>query len=112
MKVGLGLQHLAQPLAHLPLQEPQDSADFLQRETLAPQLGNHCNFDYFLGLIEALVPLMARRNNFPLVPPLQLPQADLSNAGDITGGEGANAVLAFRTSFLCFEHIPPADVYK
>src|ERR1039458_9600172 len=83
MNVGSGGQRLTQALARILLQKPEHAADSLQREALAAQLGNHRDFYYLFAHIDALVTVLAGRDDFPLVPPLQLPKADAANSGHI-----------------------------
>ena len=83
VQIRLGLQNVRQPLAHFALEEPQDAPDFLERKAFAPQFGDDSNFDYFLGLIDALVTFVAGGDHLAFVPPLQLPQTDLGDARNV-----------------------------
>src|SRR5580704_15570462 len=83
MQIGVGLHDIAQPLAHFALQEPQDAPDLLKRKSLTAQFGDNRNFDYFGGLVDALVPLMPGGYHLALVPPLQLTQTDLGDARNV-----------------------------
>src|SRR5690348_789896 len=47
---------------------------------------------------------MTRRNDFALVPPLQLPEADLSDSRNIRTRVRAFGVFQIRTRLACFEH--------
>ena len=80
-------ENVRQPAAHFALQKPKHAADLLQRKSLAPQLGNYRDFNYFFRQVNALVALVARRNHLPLVPPLKLPQAYLCDLRDIGARE-------------------------
>jgi hypothetical protein len=83
VNVGSGGQRLTQALTRILLQKPEHAADFWQREALAAQLRNQRDFYYFFGPIDALVTVLAGRDDFPFVPPLQLPKADAANLGHI-----------------------------
>ena len=62
-----------------PFAEAQHAADFLQRETLAAQFRDYGDLDHLAGAIQTAVPFMTRRDYFSLVPPLQLPEADIGH---------------------------------
>ena len=104
----------AQTLSHLFLQEAQNTANFLQRETFAAEFGNDGHFHNFLVEVDAAMAFLAGRDNTALIPPLQLAQTDASQAGDLargvaglfrnrsgrnSGGRSGNRLL-----FFCFEH--------
>ena len=86
MDVAVFRHRITQPLAHFLLQEPQHAADFLQRESLTPQFGDHRNFNHFLRKVNAPVAFLARRNDVTLIPPLQLAKADAGDARYIAAG--------------------------
>jgi hypothetical protein len=51
---------------------------------------------------------MPRGDDFSLIPPLELPQAHLGNAGNIAAAESPlRCDRGFRTRFFCFEHEAP-----
>ncbi len=80
------LHHFGQAASHFALQEAEHAADLLQRESLAPQFGDYRDFDHLGREVHAAMPLMPRRNHFPLIPPLQLPKTDLGNLRNFTRG--------------------------
>src|ERR1017187_7632626 len=69
-------ESLGEPLSHVFLQEAEHAANFLQRKALAAQLGNHRDLNHFLGHVNALMPVLPRRDDAAFIPPLQLTQAD------------------------------------
>jgi hypothetical protein len=73
MEIVFARQHFAKTLPHLPLEEAEHAANFLERESLPSELGNYCDLNYFFRCIDALVALVPGGHNFALIPPLQLP---------------------------------------
>src|SRR5690348_3916732 len=65
------------------VQLAQDFADLLQRESFSPQSGDCENFQDLLRGVNASVIVLARGNQLALIPPLELPQTDACQAGDI-----------------------------
>jgi len=57
----------------------------LERKALPAELGNDRNLDHLSGVIDPAVAFVTGRYDFALIPPLELPQADLRNVGDLHG---------------------------
>ena len=104
VQIVLPGKDIAEAFTHFPLQKPQNPPYLLERKTFTPQLGNYCDFNYFLSRVYAFVTLMTRRHNFALIPPLQLAQADVGDARNIAAGEIFLGRGTFRTGLFCFEH--------
>src|ERR1017187_1169862 len=81
--IGRSRDRFAQALAHVFLQEAEDTADFLKRKPLAAEFGYDGNLHHFFGHVDALVPVLARRDDVAFVPPLQLTQGDAANPRDV-----------------------------
>src|ERR1039457_5401371 len=112
MSFRCALEGVAEALAHVLLQETQHPPDFLEGKSLPPQLGDNGDFQDLLGQVNALMTVLARRNDASLVPPLQLAQADATDTGHV----GARVLVAVwqssRPQFFCFEHFAPLSVWK
>src|SRR5436853_5243101 len=89
MQVGLSFEDIRQTLAHLALEKTEDPADLLEGESLSTQFSDDCNFDYFFGVVNALVTFVAWGHNLALIPPLKLPQAYLRDPGDVTAAKSS-----------------------
>lgn len=70
-------------LAQVAAEQPQQTADFLQREALAAEGGHREYFEHLLRSVTAAMVLFKRGDHFALIEPLQLPQAHAGHAGDI-----------------------------
>src|ERR1700730_14919516 len=73
---GVPGNDLSQALAELALQKAQDFAHSLQREALASQLANDCNFGDVFHRIQPPMALPQRLEDTAFIPPLQLARRD------------------------------------
>src|SRR6266849_1586366 len=106
-------QGVAQPLTHFALQVPQHAANLLEGESLAAQLGDHRHFNYLVGEVYALVPVMAGRDDVLFVPPLQLAQAHAGNASNVAAGvDSVRWSRSHGSRFSCFEHFTPLSFFR
>src|SRR5437016_8753404 len=67
---------LSQALAELALQKAQDFAHSLEREPLATQFANYCNFGDVFHRIHPPMAAPQRLHHTPFIPPLQLARRD------------------------------------
>src|SRR5208283_2961276 len=85
--LGGGANGVDQPLAELALQEADDSADLLQRESPLTQLADNGDLGQVIERIHALVAVAGWNDDTALVPPLELTQADAGQFYDVAGCE-------------------------
>jgi len=81
------LEIFTEPLIQFAAKQPQDAPDFLQRQSLAPQLAGSQNLQDLPGRVAAAVILFPRRHELALVPPLELAERDAGHLGDIGADE-------------------------
>jgi hypothetical protein len=79
----------------------------LQRESRAAQFRNQRDFYHLFGHIDAPVTVLAGRDDFPFVPPLQLPKADAANSGHIAGVVALLRRCSDRPGAPGFKHFGP-----
>ncbi len=83
VEAGVRRQNVPKATTHLALQESKNTADLLQREALSAKLGNHGDLDHFFRKVDALMALVPGRDDFTLIPPLQLAKAHLGDLRDV-----------------------------
>src|SRR5882762_2061504 len=84
---GVPGNDLCQALAELALQKTQDFAHSLEREPLATQLANDCNFgDVFYGIHPPMA-LPQRLHHTAFIPPLQLARRNPGKDHDLLRSE-------------------------
>src|SRR5437660_1118441 len=104
MQARFAAEDVSKATSHFALQEAEHTPDLLKRKSFASQFGDDCNLDYFFREINTLVAFVPGGNHLAFVPPLQLAQAHLCDAGDIRARKSASGLRQIRTNFACFEH--------
>ena len=87
-------------------EQPQDSPDFLQGQSFAPQFRRGKNLQNLPRRVKPAVILFSRRDELALIPPLELAESDARHLGNIGTEEelfSGAGVPAFR-----WKHVTPS----
>src|SRR5437660_12923112 len=87
MHFRTGAHSFHQPLAQLALQEADDPAHALQRESALAKLADHRDLGEVGQRVKAIAAMARGRDEAALIPPLQLAQRDAGQGHNLVGAE-------------------------